>query len=463
MFKKIQAILALSVISVATVFSFSINVLADDLSIDLISYISGGTTSSTQILSDGSILFGGDYGLIRVSADGSTIIDTEDSVIVNDIDSEDNSSVFLATSAGVYTYDSGSSTLSGPFTSCLGNNSKVSISNEGTAFIQGNSICTLYNATSSTFSIPQSNPADVAMLGSTVYVTGYDQVSANLQVPFISAYELDGTLITTATFGSGTADTRGVAISVGEDGNLYFAGTTDGGNNPFENDPNIVNLNEFTNTSNSSGAKKFTYYARLNPDTLEREISQFIVSRLSSGGANSVEVKDITADANGNIYLALQSFASFSGRGNATINGQPIDAYSGGEAILFRVNPTLTTWDISTPLPAGGASDSTSTIVAVDTFGGIVSFAGNTEGSIQTVNSIIDATSGSFFALLGTDIISTGSSGNGGGEENQSNNRQDTLLTTVRTGGGAFIASSFVSIVFIVSGIYALNSLKAKN
>lgn len=441
--KTSLALILFSLISLVllTLPFLQVKTLAANLDFDVISYLNAsGSITSTKILPDGSYLLGGSFGLVRVSSDGSTIIDTETGFTVSDMDGPISGEIFLATDGGVSSYVIADSDVLAPGAGfCSGAVSRLSVSATHAALVTGsNTVCV---STSSSFNItvPGTQINDVLIAGSSIYVTGYNQITGSLQVPYVFRYDLGGTLQATAyNTNTGTADSSGRRIVQGDDGDIYFLGSTDGGNNIYQlADSNIVNIDQFTNLS-GAGAGSFTYFARLDALTLARDLSQFAVTRLSNGNANSLGPNDISVDSAGSVYLALTASATFKGRAVATINGTSLGSYAGGEGVILKVNSTFTQWDFITSFTASGGS--TSSMNSIDVEGNTMIFGGNTNGPIVTVNPIASSSQSLFFGIIGTQQVAVGNDpapqdpvvdpGTG-----NNNSTTSTGVPLVRTGG----------------------------
>ncbi|MFM7468777.1 MAG: hypothetical protein ACKO37_04700 [Vampirovibrionales bacterium] len=205
----------------------------------------------------------------------------------------------------------------------------------------------------------QGRPEDIAYdpKTKTVIVGGWSQKDGGgckqLQTPWVRAYDLqakqkwqawDYSHLQSFTTESSCADSRITRVKIGLDNKLYFAGTTDGGNSIFRIHPRdlkrrntVVKADMFTDTYGMKGAKKLMFFARMNPGTGDVEQGQFYVTRLSDGSGNSISPSDITASANGTVYLTGAAVAFFAGRDKQVINGKAIGAYQGSDGYVLVV------------------------------------------------------------------------------------------------------------------------------
>ena len=215
---------------------------------------------------------------------------------------------------------------------------------------------------------------DVAVDGinNLIIATGWTQVGGNLQLPFIRAWNYSGELQWRSyDFDSAPslgADTRGTVVSMGRDGKLYFAGTINGGTgvSVFSRDPKDIDVklgkdravetDNYTKPTNI-GSVKMSWYGRFNPVDGTLEKGQSLLTRLKSNNkGNSINIKTITADSSGRVYLAGGSSCCIKDRDNRNIADQSVGNYEGGEGFFMAVSADLTERYIWTPFAAGGTS-----------------------------------------------------------------------------------------------------------
>jgi hypothetical protein len=195
-----------------------------------------------------------------------------------------------------------------------------------------------------------------------IVFTGYNQLNANLKSPFLECYEADlETLVWQAYGFSNTevtgqnlgADSEGERVAIGADGLLYFSGATDGGNTVFQRRPDAITttLNSGTPPGNPilettdvynqpvslSGSAKFSFHARFDPETGQIQKAQFLLARLSSGNQNTIRIREITADAVGNVLIVGRAFADIEGRDRRSVGGQAVGGYAGGNMFALAV------------------------------------------------------------------------------------------------------------------------------
>lgn len=186
-------------------------------------------------------------------------------------------------------------------------------------------------------------------------VTGFKQDDGppctQLQIPFIRAHAWDGTLAwstydwTKDEVGAvdECADTRGMALAIGGDGKLYYAGESHGGNTVHRRVPSdiaqlaeVVKSDMYNDPYDLNGAAPITFYARMDPATGALEVGQFLVTRLSDGKGNAARPRAIAADAAGTVFVAGATACCIEEGTAKTVNGEPAmsEAYQGGGFIL---------------------------------------------------------------------------------------------------------------------------------
>ncbi|MEQ8958065.1 MAG: hypothetical protein RLP02_09110, partial [Coleofasciculus sp. C2-GNP5-27] len=187
-------------------------------------------------------------------------------------------------------------------------------------------------------------------------------------------------------------------MAIGRDNQLYFAGSLDGGNSVFQRDPQTIsqlagniNIDNYTNTSNSGGAK-FAYFARMNPATGILDQGQIFLTRRSNGEGNSFTVNAITADANGRVYIGGQAAASLPDRDELQINGTPVGPYSGFEGAVIAVSEDFQDRELVGLWSGGNPSGSEVNGVAV--FGDIRAMVSTNAGTNMITVNPLQGTSG---------------------------------------------------------------------
>ena len=352
----------------------------------------GNDSANAAVISpvDSAIIIAGNFdgvGQIKRLEDGNTeplsITNLGGNVRHLDVD-RDSGEIVAVGDFGIRVYDS---TAANILWSDTGIFDRVSIANNGTIATLTNSsdTVTLWSSTgtqlaTTTLTGTDIRPADIAIdpNGDRIFVTGFNQVTSNLQTPFLRAFDTglnqlwntwdySASQITGQNLG---ADTRGERITFGQDGGLYFLGKTDGGNNVFQRDgqditqnlSTMVNVDQFNNFS-GAGSGSFTFHAKIDPNNGDIERGQFIVTRTVTG-ANSFNPSSITADEFGQVYIGGSSAFQLQNRGDKTINGQPVGNYTLGEMAVLGLSPDYTIRRFWNPLTQPGDNGSRGTVNA---------------------------------------------------------------------------------------------------
>jgi hypothetical protein len=230
-----------------------------------------------------------------------------------------------------------------------------------------------------------------------------------VQVAFVRAWTLAGVPAWTAydaaadRLGGAAGDTRGVRVSLGRDGKLYFAAESAGGNSVFSRQPGnpasalsaeqLVQTDLFTDPTFNTQRNHITWFGRYNPADGSLEKGQFVLARLddASQRGSSIRPRSIAADEDGRVYLAGATNASIQDRDVRTISGAAVGPYGGGEAFLLVVQPDLrqrAVWTTFTaPAPSGSDQTHESVATAVGVRNGIAALTATvSRGGLLTFN-----------------------------------------------------------------------------
>jgi hypothetical protein len=213
-------------------------------------------------------------------------------------------------------------------------------------------------------------------------VTGFKQDDGppctQLQIPFIRAYSYTGEVAWSAYDWNHTevgsvdecADSRGIAVSMGRDGKLYYAGESHGGNTVHRRDPSdyqtmttkVVKSDSYNDAYNMNGAAPVLFFARFDAATGELEGAQVGVTRLSTGKGNALRPRSITADEKGNMLVGGDAACCIEAAEDKTLNGSTpaFGSYLGGAFVLI-VPPDFSSRLLWTSLvgPSGGGASVT--------------------------------------------------------------------------------------------------------
>ncbi len=244
---------------------------------------------------------------------------------------------------------------------------------------------------------------------SRIYLTGYRQASANLQVAFVEAFDTSGTRQWRSWGWSAAeaqaqnlgSDTRGQVLRLV--GNvLYFAGSSAGGVPVYLRDPqnlantgNNIGFDAYNQTSNLGGPT-ISYYADLDPSDGSLRRGQFLLTRLNSGQGNSISVLAMSLDSTGRLHLGGRAFASMANRGTLQVAGQPVGPYSGGDPHLLVVPADFSSRVHWTSFVANNGRGS---VVAIASRAGREAFLiESNQGTLLTPNGLITASDLGFTA-----------------------------------------------------------------
>jgi hypothetical protein len=324
----------------------------------------GGTINASHYgKSSSSLLAGGGAGVVRLSPNGRQVL----SVVglgntVTDIDVQrPGGNIAVSGDFGVAMLDAKAEKV--VFEKALsGEAQRVAIGSDGTVAALVNKQLTVLSASGaelSSFGISTNQTVhDIAVDGAsqTVMVTGFKQDDGGgctqLQVPFIRAYGYDGAEKWKAydwrhadvAAVSECADSRGLALGMGLDGKLYYAGRSDGGNTVHNRLPTDLSksapnqkFDKYTDAYNMNGAAPVAYLARFDPATGAIESGvKHVVRRYSDDKGNAMIPLAITALADGTVFAAGTSACCIPGQDVKTVNGElSMPGYAGGGWILM--------------------------------------------------------------------------------------------------------------------------------
>jgi hypothetical protein len=250
---------------------------------------------------------------------------------------------------------------------------------------------------------------DVAIDDATqlVFSTGFKNNHSGcnpVQVAYLRAHSFDGTQQWKNYDWAGTmldncdgdgyennmADTRGYRVSVGDDGKLYCAFESAGGNHIFRRHPRDLSKSvtivggDFWHEWYNTRSEHKTFFARFEPDDGEYLLGQQFCTRYCATATdckctgNAVRVKNgnISADVNGNVYLVGTSASGLpipdysdcksftTPQGGSAYNPFDVKTYSGGAYILV-MDSSFSTRLYCTRL-SGGTTNGVGTRLSTD-------------------------------------------------------------------------------------------------
>lgn len=352
----------------------------DALKVCTASYLSGAQADSAAAIAfapDGRVVYagkiaqnnfaktpveldgGGDGAVVRLTSDGRQV----DSVtrlgsMVTDMQVHVASGNIAVTGDfGVVLLDPEAKSI--VWKKSVGSANRVSVANDGAVAVLAGKHVSVMDAAGDLlgeFDVGGSVVSDVAIDSETknVFVVGFKQDDGapctQLQIPFLRAYRFDGGLSWKAYDWNRTevgsvnecADSRGLAVAMGADGMLYYAGESHGGNTVHRRQPQAIEMmapvkkfDKYNDPYNLNGAAPITFYARFKPADGTLELGQYLVTRLPNDKGNPARPNSIAADEHGNILLAGATACCIENAANKTVNGLPaFGAYAGGGFVL---------------------------------------------------------------------------------------------------------------------------------
>lgn len=301
------------------------------------------------------LLGGGNGVVLRLDATGRSVLSiARIGGVVNDLEVRDDGSMVVCGDFGIAVLNASANAVA--WNANPGTGSRCAIGQDGTVAVLVSGAAHVYNATGTpiqNWSIAGSTN-DIALTSAhgAVIATGFKQVG-NVQIPFIRAWGYDGTFKWTSyDFASAPglgADSRGQRIAIGRDGQLYFAGSINGGTgvSVFSRDPKDITVQlgadryirtDLYNNPTNVGSVSMSWYGRYNPADGTLELGQSLLTRRSNGAGNSIAVNAITADPAGNVYLAGSTAATIQNRDTRQVAGITVGPYEIGEAYFLVVS-----------------------------------------------------------------------------------------------------------------------------
>ncbi|MBA3533419.1 MAG: hypothetical protein H0T73_15990 [Ardenticatenales bacterium] len=356
----------------------------------------------------GELLGGGDGIVLRLDATGQRVLSlTRMGSVVNDLEINQRGELAVCGDFGVALLDSQASRV--VWSRAPGNGARCTIAEDGTVAVLVAGKGYTYDRAGTLLGqwpIGGNAQSDIAIdaASQTVIATGYSQKTINLQVAFLKAWSYTGASRWTSYDFSATAvqaenlgaDTRGLRVAMGRDGQLYFAGRSDGSNAIYTRDPQAIDralgsqewvrTDRYNDPYNNSAT--ITWYGRYHPGTGELEKGQFLLARLSTGRGNTIKPLAIMADETGRVYLVGDTTLSIENRDSRQVAGVTVGPYALGEGFLLIVQPDFRQRLIWTPL-AGSEGAGGSPLTGVSTRNGVAALVGTlTNGTLITHNAV---------------------------------------------------------------------------
>ena len=222
------------------------------------------------------------------------------------------------------------------------------------------------------------------------------------------------------------ADTRGYRAEVGDDGNLYMAFESAGGNYLFRYDPFDVNTavtraggDRWNNVYNIT-SEHITVFGKFDPATGAYITGNEMRAVLGSDASNTFRIREgnIYADADGRMYL-----------GGASSWGMPLETHplytfdptapsfnpgTGGNYLgggyLVVMDPTLTNREFTTRLTGGSTRAIAARVIDADSQQ--IAFGGFSDGQVYNLNAVQSANAGGQDGWFGVIADSGADAGN---------------------------------------------------
>lgn len=344
----------------------------DNLNVCTASYLGGAmadVANAIEIAADGSLLIGGtlagtdlgatplalagggDGAVIRLSPSGSEVLSVTrigQAVLDMSVNFQTGEIAVVGPGIGVALLDPTAGAL--VWQEELAGARRVSVGTGGLVAALADKTITTFDAKGAllgSFTLTDGNVEDLAAhAAERVVVTGWNQVGGNLQQPFLRAYSPTGepqwTDYDWSDAEAGGPDTRGMVVTIGRDGKLYYGGESHGGGSSHGQDPRdiskpapIVTFDKFNDPYNWNGSAPLAFYARFDPTDGSIEAGQFIAPRLSSGKGNGAGISALAAREDGTLLVGGGSACCIEGADAKTINGmKAMPGYAGGGFVL---------------------------------------------------------------------------------------------------------------------------------
>lgn len=276
---------------------------------------------------------GGEGRITLCSAEGKRISDESCAVVPSDMACDAKGRLLVVGRGGIVCWDPNAKKNQWQ-AAAGGEDARVCAGPNGGAVVLASKRITVFDAAgnvASEFGAAGGYVNDVAFDPNTqaIIVVGFDnkrgtppgQKRYPVQVAFVRAYDLQGQQRWRAYGWEGQevadrhlmADTRAYRVALGDDGKLYVAGESAGGNtmwlrssrNLDEKLP-MPKFDAFQNAYNTA-ANHITAVVRLDPKTGASEAATLLLARLENGKGNTIRPRAIAADAQGNIFVGGSS------------------------------------------------------------------------------------------------------------------------------------------------------------
>ncbi len=194
----------------------------------------------------------------------------------------------------------------------------------------------VFNASAANFSCADDEAAVIASgaiglsAGGATYYTGLHQAGGDNQNPVAAAFGAQSWCVD--DYETTGADGRGEGL-LSDQGRLYAVFSIDGAENPTEQDLRRFTADGWLSSYGSGGGPRVSVVLRLDPAS-GRVWQQdgayqgtYLLSRLSSGETNTLEVKALALNAAGELEVDAQAYFTPLG-----VNGQPLELGADAES-----------------------------------------------------------------------------------------------------------------------------------
>lgn len=289
----------------------------------------GGLSGATVSDDKNKKVEGGEGRITLFSAEGKYISDVPCEIVPSDMDCDAKGRLLVVGRGGVLCWDAAAKSKQWQ-ANVGGDDARICAGPGGGAVVLANKQVSLFDAAGNLTG--QFHPAggfvaDVACdpASQTIFVVGFDnkrgtppgQKRYPVQVAFVRAYDLRGEQRWQAYAWDGQevadrhlmADTRAYRVVLGDDGKLYVAGESAGGNtmwlrssrNLDETLP-MPKFDAFQHAYNTA-ANHITAVVRIDPKTGASEAATLLLARLGNGKGNTIRPRAIAADSRGNVFV----------------------------------------------------------------------------------------------------------------------------------------------------------------
>ncbi len=295
--------------------------------------------------------------VVRLHADGSSVLSVlRFGGVIRDLDINGSGHLVICGDAGIARLSADATAV--VWSASSGDTARCAVGSDGTAAALSGKTVRVYDVDGAfigSWTVDGTAAADLAVdaVRGQVIVGGYTQVSSNLQLPWVRAYAYDGTLHWRSYDFSNApglgADSRVERLALGADGNLYVAGSINGGVgvSVFSRDPKDQSIplgarlvkHDLYSDSTNTGSVKIAWFGRFDPTDGSLILAQALLTRRTSDNkGNSVSIRAIAADERGQVFLAGDAACCIKNRDQQRIAGIAVGPYESGEGYVAVIS-----------------------------------------------------------------------------------------------------------------------------